>query len=46
MLIRLLPWAFLFIFAIYIFYVTYRYFNRTLPENGSKEDLDNNNFFI
>lgn len=45
MLLKLLPWAFLFIFTIYIFYVTYRYFNRTHPEGGSKEDLDDN-FFI
>ena len=26
--------------VIYLFWVTYRYFNRTVPDDGSKESID------
>lgn len=41
MIVRLLPYIFLFLLFVYIFYITYKYFNRVPPKEGSKEYFNN-----
>lgn len=40
MLLKLIPWFFLLLICIYVFYLTYKLFNRIPPKEGSKEYFD------
>lgn len=38
---KILVWMVVPAIIIYIFWVTYKYFNRRAPQEGSNEDLEN-----
>lgn len=51
MILKLIPWVFLFLVLVYIFYITYKYFRRNPPKENSVEyfkniDHDDENSFI